>query len=69
MNLSELNKESAVCSKCKGKPDEVYFKSTDGKDGEILAIICTPCKQVIEATIRSIGRMFGSRINEEEKEP
>ncbi len=56
MKLSELNKETAVCWECKGKPDEVYIRGDGDGDEEVIAVICKDCKQAAEATIRSIKR-------------
>ncbi len=68
MLLSELNQKTATCWECKGKPDEVYFRSEDGKEGEVLSVICHDCKTAFEATIRSIGRMFGATADGDSKD-
>ena len=58
MKLNDLKKDEAICQECKGKANEAYFKRLDGDEIEVLAIICTPCKEVFEAGIRSMARAF-----------
>lgn len=58
MRLKDFDQKNAVCEVCKGKPDEAYFRKLDNDEIEILSVICKPCKEAYEATIRSIGRGF-----------
>ncbi len=60
MLLKDFNHESCICQVCKGKPDEVYFRKLDSGEVDILAVICTSCKEAYEATIKSIGRAICS---------
>lgn len=53
MKILDVNPHTAVCEQCKGKPDYVYANS---ENGEVLSIICNPCKEIIEATIKSMGQ-------------
>ncbi len=58
--LKDIDLKKVKCDECKGKPDRVYG---DSVTGEVIAIICDPCRIGIEATIKVMGEVMVGQSN------
>jgi hypothetical protein len=56
-NIKKLDKENPpkICSECRGPADFVYFNS---ESKEILAVICSECRDFFNSMIRDMGKSF-----------
>jgi hypothetical protein len=55
MDIKDMKVEDVVCCECKGRPDFAYFNSDSGN---VIAIICKPCRDAFEATIKGMANTF-----------